>query len=250
MNIIPKRLKKEPLIEAIWQIQFEPQADLLVGDLLPGIIFPAMKKVCPGLKLHLLPTADIPVPMAQIDPNLKFAAKYRMDDASSPFIFQVGYHVLTVNCKTPYAGWEKFKKMILDLISIIEGSTLVPRPQRHSLRYLDLISLDPQPDLSALQLVLTVGGENILRQPMRLRIELPDKDCIHVVQIGTPVDVIIDNEKRTASMLLDIETFSLATSEDWATVKAQIDFLHERSKNVFFEKLLTAKTIERLGPEY
>lgn len=249
MNAVPKRLKKEPLIEAIWQIQFEPQPGLPAGDLLPGILFPELKNDHHDLKLSRLPTADIPAPLMQVDPNLKFAAKYRMDQSGSPFVFQVGDRVLTVNCRRPYAGWHAFKEQVFKVISITEKSNLVPQPLRHSLRYLDLIDLDPAPDLSALQLALRIGGQEIQNRPIRLRVELPDEGCMHVVQVGTPTQINLPEGPRTGTML-DIETSSTEESPDWTAVREQTDILHAKSKAIFFEKLLTANATARLEPEY
>jgi len=42
MNFLPIRLKKEPLIEVIWQVQFEGNQG--IGDILPGVIFTELKK--------------------------------------------------------------------------------------------------------------------------------------------------------------------------------------------------------------
>ncbi len=145
MNKIPTRLNKEPLIEAIWQAQFEPKDGLPVGDLLPGILYSALKVDHPNLQLHRLPTADIPAPVAQIDPSLRFSAKYRMEEPGSPFLFQVGDRIVTMNCRKPYAGWSAFKERMLKLINVIESSGLVPTPRRHSLRYIDLLCLDQAP---------------------------------------------------------------------------------------------------------
>lgn len=41
MSPMPKRLLKEPLIEVIWQAQFD---DTNAGDLLPGVLFTELKK--------------------------------------------------------------------------------------------------------------------------------------------------------------------------------------------------------------
>ena len=149
MNAIPKRLKKEPLIEAIWQVQFETAAETPIGDLLPGILFAALRNEHPNLQLQRLPAADIPAQMAQIDPNLRHMAKYRMEEPISPFMYQTGDRIITLNCRRPYSGWATFKGKILSLVGIIENSRLVPAPLRHSLRYIDLLTLEPAPDLSS-----------------------------------------------------------------------------------------------------
>jgi uncharacterized protein (TIGR04255 family) len=249
MNI-PKRLKREPLIEAIWQIQFEPASNQPVGDILPGVLYFALKASYPKLQLQRLPTADIPALVAQIDPNLRLAAKYRMEDpGDNPFLFQTGEHIVTVNCRRPYAGWDAFKEKILELIDLVEKSGLVPQPQRHSLRYIDLLTLDHVPDLSTLQLDLMVGRQNIKNLPLQIRLEQPDDEFTHVVQIATPAKVGFPDGIQEGT-IVDIETFVTASSDGWEALKKQVDSLHNRSKAMFFQHLLTPEAIEQLEPEY
>ena len=249
MNPIPKRLNKEPVIEAIWQAQFEPKEGLPVGDLLPGILYSNLKADYPNLQLHRLPTADIPAPIKQFDPNLRFSAKYSMEDPGSPFLFQVGDRIVTMNCRRPYAGWPAFKERILRLLKLIESSDLVPIPGRHSLRYIDLLVLDPAPNLKALQIQLQIGRWNLVNLPVQMRVEIPDGDCNHIIQIATPAEAHLAEGKLQGSVI-DLETFSSAQPGTWHDVRTQIDQLHDRSKAVFFQQLLAADAIARMEPEY
>lgn len=249
MNKIPTRLNKEPLIEAIWQAQFEPKDGLPVGDLLPGILYSALKVDHPNLQLHRLPTADIPAPVAQIDPNLRFSAKYRMEEPGRPFLFQVGDRIVTMNCRKPYAGWSAFKERMLKLINVIESSGLVPTPRRHSLRYIDLLCLDQAPSLKALQVNFQIGQWNLENRPIQMRVEIPDGDCNHVIQIATPAEANLPEEKLQGSVI-DLETFSNSQPDSWQDVRAQIDQIHDRSKAVFYQQLLTADAIALMEPEY
>ena len=249
MNRIPKRLKKEPLIEAIWQLQLEPVAGTPIGDLLPGILFTALRREHPNLQLQRLPSADIPAQMAQIDPNLRHMAKYRMEDPDSSFMFQVGDRIITLNCRRPYAGWTNFKAKILSLVEIVKGSLLVPTPLRHSLRYIDFLTLEPAPSVSSLQLSLKLGAFDIHARPMQTRVELLDGTCIHVVQIATPAQVGLPEGMKEGS-IVDLETFSTESLVDWNVIATQIDYMHERSKALFFENILTKQAIEQMEPEY
>ena len=65
---MPVRLKKEPLIEAVWETRFTSEKQN-VADLLPGLIYQAI----PGRYQNIvrLPVADIPAPIAEQDPNLR-----------------------------------------------------------------------------------------------------------------------------------------------------------------------------------
>lgn len=249
MNPIPKRLNKEPLIEAIWQVQFEPQEGLPVGDLLPGILYSALKIDYPNLQLHRLPAADIPSPVAQLDPNLRFSAKYRMEEPGSPFLFQVGDRIVTLNCRKPYSGWAVFKEKIWRLLDVIERSSLVPAPARHSLRYIDLLTLDPAPNLRALQAQFQIGQWNIQNLPLQLRVEIPDATCNHIIQIATPAEANLP-EGIIQGTVIDLETFSNPQPSNWKDVRTQIDKIHDRSKAVFYQQLLTAQAIALMEPEY
>lgn len=249
MNPIPTRLKQEPLIEAIWQAQFEPQDGLPVGDLLPGILYAALKIDYPNLQLHRLPTADIPAPVVQMDPNLRFSAKYRMEEPGSPFLFQVGDRIVTMNCRKPYAGWLSFKERILKLVGVIESSSLVPTPMRHSLRYIDLLCLDSAPSLKALQVDFKIGQWSLESRPIQMRVEIPDGDCNHVIQIATPAEANLPEGKLQGSVI-DLETFSISQPNSWQDVRTQIDQIHDRSKAVFYQQLLTAEAIALMEPEY
>lgn len=249
MNKIPTRLNKEPLIEAIWQAQFEPKDGLPVGDLLPGILYSALKVDYPNLQLHRLPAADIPAPVAQIDPNLRFTAKYRMEEPGGPFLFQVGDRVVTMNCRKPYSGWSAFKERILKLIDVIESSGLVPTPMRHSLRYIDFLTLEPPPNLSSLQLSVKLGEFDIQVRPLQIRVELLDGACIHVVQVATPAQVAFPEGMKEGS-IVDIETLSTENLKSWDTIATQIDHMHDRSKALFFENILTKQAVDQLEPEH
>lgn len=249
MNQIPKRLKKEPLIEAIWQAQFEPKEGLPVGDLLPGILYSALKVDYSNLQLHRLPIADIPAPVAQFDPNLRFSAKYRMEEPGSPFLFQIGDRVVSMNCRKPYTGWAAFKEKILKLVDVIESSGLVPVPMRHSLRYIDLLMLDPAPDLKALQVQFRIGQWSLENRPLQMRVEASDEGFNHVIQIATPAIANLPEGKLQGSVI-DLETFSSAKLDSWQDVREQIDPAHDRSKAVFYQQLLTAEAIDLMEPEY
>lgn len=246
---IPDRLEKAPLIEVIWQLQFEPENNAPVGDILPGVLFSALRTKHPNLQLQRLPSADIPAQMAQIDPNLRYMAKYRIAEPDTPFIFQVGERIITLNCRNPYAGWLAFKEKTLSLVEIIKNTHLVPTIQRHSLRYLNLLRLESAPNLSALQLSIKLGAFNIQNKPLQIRIELPDENCSHVVQIATPAQMML-TEGQLEGSIVDIETFSNETSKNWNGFSEQIECLHNRSKTLFFNEILTKEAVQKMEPVY
>ncbi len=246
MNPLPTRLKKEPLIETIWQAQFEGEQG--IGDVLPGILFTELKKNHSALQLRRLPSADIPAPLAQMDPNLRFAPKMLKEEPGGSFIWQVGDRVITLNCRKPYVGWERFKEAVVALTQIVESSGLIPNPQRHSLRYIDLLRDELSTDLAPLRLALKLGDHQI-KDRVQMRLEIPDAECLHVVQIATAAQANLAGEQMTGS-IIDLETLPASAPGNWDTLRAQLDLLHEHSKALFFRQILTEETIQKLEPEY
>ncbi len=250
---IPKRLRKEPLIEAIWQLQFEPAENQPIAEILPGILFTALREEEPNLRLNRLPAADIPPFVAQNDPNLRLAAKYRIESSGSSsdssFIYQVGDRVVTVNCRRPYVGWERFKAEVIRIAKILSDSNLIVEPKRHSLRYIDLITLESPPSLSFLRMALTIGDHPVQERPLQLRVELLDNDCEHILQIVTPAQVNIPDIKQ-AGAIIDLETHGLPTEQGLADMDEDLEVLHRASKVLFFTQVLTQEAIDKMDPEY
>jgi len=246
MNPVPKRLRQEPLIEAIWQIQFESPA---IGDVLPGVLFSELRSRYPNISLSRLPAADIPAPVAQVDPNLRFVAKVLMEEPGSPFRWQVGDRVVTLNCRKPYVGWESFREEITKLVEILLKSGLVANIQRHSLRYLDLLTLTPPPDLTALKLKVELGDHEIRQNNCQLRLEIPVNSWLHVVQIVTPAVANLPDGALEGT-LVDLETLSISPPEDLQQASRELEDLHGQSKDIFFRQILTASAIEKMQPEY
>jgi uncharacterized protein (TIGR04255 family) len=171
-----------------------------------------------------------------------------MEESGKPFIWQVGERVIALNCRKPYVGWNIFKDAVLALTSIVEGSGLIPNPQRHSLRYIDLLKNEAFSDLSALKLHLRLGDHEI-RDRVQMRMEIPDAECLHVVQVATRAKATAAGEQITGSVI-DLETLPADMPGNWNELRAQLDLLHDRCKAVFFHQILTEETIQKLEPEY
>lgn len=254
MTEMPKKLKREPLLEVIWQIKFEPIPERPGGDILPGILYSKLvEKRHPNLQFHRLPMADLPFPLASSEPNLRFVVKYRMEEPDNPFLFQVGDRVITLNCRKPYSGWERFREEANFLIDIIEKSGLIPMPKTHSLRYINIFEqsiLEESVDLSFLNFSLDVGTwSNIKKFPLQMRLELPDNLFTHILQIAMPTTVSLPNNETAEGVILDLETFITEVPSDWNKIEEELEQLHEQAKKLFFQKVLREEVIQKMEPE-
>jgi hypothetical protein len=71
---LPKKLKKEPLIDAIFEIRF--LSDFQASEIIPGFLF---SKLGGKKSVISLPAAQLPKTVREGDPNLKFSPTVQLD---------------------------------------------------------------------------------------------------------------------------------------------------------------------------
>lgn len=243
---IPVRLRKEPLIEAVWEVRFT-SAKPSVAELLPGLIYQALPDKYPDTVR--LPAADIPAAITEQDPKLRYVPKIRLEGGNQAV--QIGEHVLSLSCRRPYTGWKTFAADIRKIIEVVRGTGLIEHLERFSLKYIDLIELEEPPDLGCLNIALRLGGLEMRTFPVQLRTEIREDGLIHIVQIVSPAEVSIPGDPRKyVGVLLDTDSINMFIEQGtWEEIDARLDAVHTASKNMFFN-LLTPETIEKLEPEY
>lgn len=245
-NKIPIRLKKEPLLEAIWEIRFSG-GNVPVADLLPGMLFRVFAQKYG--KAYKLPAAAIPAAVAEQDPVLRYAPKIRLDGTNQTV--QIGDYMVSLSCLCPYCGWAKFSHDIRELAEAVRETGLVQRSERFSLKYIDLVELEEPVGLAHLNLVLNLAGHGLVANPVQLRRQIHENDLIHIVQITSPAEVVLsETETRLKGVLVDIDSIkNMEPSDSWETLYKRLDDVHSSCKKMFFS-ILKPQTLERLEPEY
>ena len=219
------------------------------GDLLVGIVYNTLSSQ--GNKFHVqrLPLANIPPEIIELDLNLPYTVKYRIEFAESPILFQIGDRIISINCRRPYVGWLKFKEHISFFIEILKKSQLII-PKYHGIRYIDFIKCEDMKNISELQLEIKVGKKEIKDEPIQLKIKLNFNNKEHNIQITSPAWLSFTEYDRQEGTLIDLETRE-ASPNDWDDITEKaIDELHEASKVLFFTELLTPDLIEKFEPVY
>lgn len=242
---VPKRLRKEPLLEALWEIRFSSDTES-VADLLPGLIYKAMGASYP--KIERLPVANLPPSVLKQNETLRYVPTIRLE--GNPYSIQIGEHVVSLSCRRPYTGWGEFESKILDLAEMLKATNLLTRLERFSLKYIDVIQLTEIPSLKPLQVGVKLGIQELTNNPVHLRTELRENGFLHIVQIASPAQVVLLTGERFEGLLIDIDTiYQRETSEFWLEFRDQLNRAHILSKSLFF-RLLTEETINQLEPEY
>lgn len=242
---VPKRLKKEPLIEAVWEVRFNSDKES-VAELLPGLIYQAMGTSFP--KTVRLPASNLPRSVLQQDANLRYMPTVRLE--GPPYSIQIGEHVVSLSCRRPYTGWGEFEPKILQLAEMLTTTNLLTRLERFSLKYIDVIPLIEMPSLKPFRVVVKVGNHDLTTNPVQLRTELRENGFLHIIQIASPAQAVLTTGESFKGLLIDLDTiYQQETDAFWIDFRELINRAHLLNKNLFFH-ILTKETETELEPEY
>lgn len=244
---LPTKLKKEPLIDAIFEVRFESNIDASV--VLPGVFF---NKLTGKSKIETLPTAQIPKAMRDANPNLRFSATNRID--WDKFFINVGDFSVSVSCKYPYPGWTNFKKSIIEVIGILQESGIVEKVERYSLKYVDLLPvIDGKHKVSMLNLKIDIADHTLADEPFQFRIEILKDEIIHVVQLVSSAKAVLHTGVVKDGLIVDVDTLAVLKDTSLSSLVQGIDdkleVIHTANKKMFFD-CLNHETLTTLEPIY
>lgn len=244
---LPKRLRKEPLLDALFECRFI--ADFPVSNILPGILFSEFE----GEKqLDRLPQSEIPEAIRNSDPNLQYVPLVRI--RLQNYSFLIGDRSIAVACNLPYKGWSDFKPTIIKTIEILKKSRLIDKVIRYSTKYVDLIqSSNPADQVSLANLSLRIGSHNLTKESYQVRMDVPIEGFINIIQIISGTKVIIPGKTEREGVVIDIDTIKdtggISVEQLEQDLDSALEHIHRVSKETFFD-CLTEQTLTLLEPEY
>ena len=225
---LPTKLKNEPLIDAIFEVRFV--GSMPASVVLPGIFF---SKLTGQKIIEQLPIAQIPKALRDADQNLKFAAISRIDwDA---FFINVGDFSLSVSCKYPYPGWSKFRDAIIGVVEILNGSGIVEKVERYSLKYIDLFPVsNDREKVSMLNMKVSIADHELKEEPFQMRIEIPKDGLIHAIQMVSSANAVLHNGVTKEGLVVDVDTLAVLDGISMQTLLDQfptkLDSIHSVNK--------------------
>lgn len=247
MANLPTRLRKEPILDALFECRFN--AHLPVSNILPGIIFSEFEE---EKKLERLPQSEIPEVIRNNDPNFQYAPLVRV--RLQNYNLLIGDRSMAVACNLPYKGWNDFKSIIVRVIGVLKKSKLVDHVIRYSTKYVDLIqSSDLTDQVSLANLSLRIGSHNLTKEAYQVRMDIPVDGFINIIQIISGAKVTMFDQSMREGVVIDIDTIKETGNIPIEQLERELDsaleHIHRVSKETFFD-CLTEQTLIRLEPEY
>ncbi|MEJ7745643.1 MAG: TIGR04255 family protein [Luteimonas sp.] len=247
MSSSPKRLGRDPILEALCEIRFQGAAGK-AGTLLPGLLFQRFNNSLPTFER--LPAADIPEAIRALDSNLTYAPQYRLAGESG--VISIGDRMLSVAVRAPYPGWNNFSHLMRETIAAALDTGVIGLVERFSVKYVNLLEVPEGSAISDVTRVKIELGDDVVNdlQPVHVRRENKHYPYANVVQLAFPASVTIPGREPVTGLVLDIDVINSGPFPDFsATFPHMFDLAHEEEKTLFFS-LLTKEALERYEPEY
>jgi uncharacterized protein (TIGR04255 family) len=240
---LPKKLGKEPLIEAIFEIRF--QGASLASNLLLGYL---MSKLGNNLPVKKSPALDIPEQLRSQNLAFKYSPLFQV--SWGKYSILIGDWMCAITNSVPYQGWRDFKKAIMEIVQHLQACGFIKKIERYSLKYVDLIEASTtEQQLALIKLDMKLGDYDVKDNPLNLRVELSKNSFLHVVEIISNT-ILADESKPKNGILVNIDSIANNPLEDfWESLSDNLELIHKANKELFFN-FLKEETLISLEPSY
>lgn len=244
--MIPSKLNKDPIIEALFEIRFQSTVKA-VSNLLPAFLYTELKKDFEAPER--LPIADFPEELIALDPNLKYQPRLRM--RGSKFSMLIGDSSIVLSCPRPYVGWKEYKKMLTSLLLIIKNTNLVSGVERFSFKYVNVLEADKVDEqFSLVKFVSKIGPYDLTKHLTSTKSEIREGGLINIIEMQSNAVVTLPNSKDTIKgLLLNVDTINDTPGKFWDESDQLIENAHSMEKKMFF-CFLPDEVIKKFGAVY
>lgn len=249
---LPKKLKKEPLVDALFEVRFLP-TNAAVSSILPGLLLSSLTTSWQeALQIERLQASEFPILVRNADPFLKYQPLLKL--SGERFMLLVGDWSLTVGCKLPYAGWTEFKPKIIEVMDVLKGSNLVKELERYSMKYVDIVEAKTLAEqVERANMEIRIGSHKLVAEPFAVRIDIKRDEFTNLIHVAGQAQVTLTDGKVRSGLLIDVDTVVNHRTTDFAQFSLELperlERIHTENKTRVFE-CLTPETIEYLEPVY
>lgn len=235
MRRLPKKLKKDAILEALVDVRFESSEveDILIGRLSDT---PKWK----SFERRVNPVKEVPPTIRRQQVGFKYLPIVELWSPDKRIAVKLGGNVASLHLMAPYPGWAEFRRHITTLIGAMRKAIPTCDVRRLGLRYINALT---NPDhrissMGALNLQLTVGGVApagpILVQA-RKPVESLEGNSAVVVRVASPEFVEGVMPPQTVAIVdVDVYTGTNYSRPLDRGVTAWIDKAHRVEKTEFF----------------
>jgi uncharacterized protein (TIGR04255 family) len=243
MTKLPLELKKNTILEAIFELRFEPEPP---NEAVFGVIYPIVMKKFPALKSISLPILQMPEAVRNADSNLKYQPHNRLQ--GDGISISIGPRVINFSVVKPYSGWSYWKPDMVEILTGLSNNAVIKNVERTGLRYLNFIERDVFPLINA---EVTIINSSVRPLSTSVRAEIPEGEYIKVLQLANNASVNEKGQMKNGS-LIDIDVVRNKKIQNYdfrMNLETILDRSHVMTKQLFFD-ILKESFLNELEPVY
>ena len=240
---LPSKLKHDTILEAIFELRFEPG---LPNEAVFGVIYPSVMKKFQGLKHIALPILQVPDVVRNNEIQYRYQPLNRLQGEG--LSISIGPRVISFSIVKPYIGWNKWKPDIMDILNKLSDDNVIKNAERTGLRYLDFIGRDVFPLINAEVVIINSTVKPVSKS---VRAEIAEGEYIKVLQLTNNASINENGQKKDGSLIdIDIVRNKRISNYDFKiNLETILDKSHITAKQLFFD-ILKEDYLMELGPVY
>ena len=241
MTELPSELKHDTILEAIFELRFEPEPP---NEAVFGVIYPIVTAKFPGLKHIPLPILQLPDAVRNNDPQFRYQPLNRLQ--GNGLSISIGPRVVSFSIMRPYIGWSKWKPFILDILNNLSVEHVIKNVERAGLRYLNFIERDIFPLINAEIIII---DSTVKPVSTTVRAEIPEGEYIKVIQLANSASINVKGQNKAGSLIdIDIVRNKKIQNYDFKiNLETILDKSHKMAKQLFFD-IIKKDFLDELEP--
>jgi uncharacterized protein (TIGR04255 family) len=241
MTRIPRRLKNDPIVEALFELRFTSTdiAEVILGKL-------ASCEEWRNSGIQRLPLADVPAAIRENDPNLAYQPVLQVNHREGTRLIKIGPRMLSYHALPPYPGWPVFEPELWSSTQHVFGVLKDVIATRFGFRYINLLTKEHLIEgISSLNIDVRLAGD-MLTSPLNLNYQR-SRAAKHNSIVRVASIEFVQNPSPGLTALVDVDIFTPTDfrSNDAAEARVWIDEAHKFLKEEFFT-LLPDSIIDQL----
>jgi len=243
MTKLPSKLKHDFILEAIFELRFEPGPP---SEAVFGLIYPIIVKKFSDLKHIVLPFSQLPEVVRNNDIQFKYQALNRFQKEG--LSISIGPRVISFSILNPYIGWSCWKPDILEILNSLSVEKVIKNVERTGLRYLNFIERDVFPLIKA---EIKIIDSTVKPISTTVRTEIAEGEYKKALQLANDAS-INENGQIIRGSLIDIDIArnkTIQNNEFRINLETILDKSHKMAKQLFFD-ILKDEFLDELEPVY
>jgi uncharacterized protein (TIGR04255 family) len=233
MAALPTKLKKDSIIEAIFDVRFtcDDVPELVIGKL-------AGNPTWNAFAAQQLPAANIPAAMRRMDANMQYLPVLERRSADNKQIVRIGDRVISFHRARPYPDWPTFGPELHDMMKFLLNDSQLGNfsVDRFGLRYVNAFTEKDHgiKGIADLNLRISVSDER-LDLPINLNFRRDYSENKQVIVRVTSPELVQAPDPPDLCALVDIDVATPAGfKSDGRDAHDWIEEAHEVEKTEYF----------------